>query len=438
MGMDYAGLNSGLGRGLLIGQQLMRTKQQDDRQATLDAESRQDRVEERGMRRADRAYQEEERTYAKAKRSKTDAREAAQERLNILRALGTDEHGQPKALDENDIAVLGRIIQSDEEIQKEFVSGNPDAVGFAGFRPGEGKYHGKVVPMLQMREGYGYGSEEDGSFSPQPYAPLTKDRKRDGEVTALTPEEIRDNLINLAIERGAKFDYYPVTKAKDQKTVEIGAGNGMKTQAVLNPDGTVTPIGKPYAQFDPDGGRRGGAGGELPAEAKLIDYYIAKHNMTPEAARKEAKRAKDNPRKWAGDHYNALVKLEAERLLEDGETRRTPAELQAQALADAEFFFGGDESPKAATPAGGGMAFAPSLATRPPYQGPVRAGMAGGGMARNPNIEEAQVISETPRRAAPSKGVKAEMSGDKVTFGGKQYQAVNGIVVIDGKKYRVQ
>lgn len=431
MGMDYAGLNSGVGRGLLIGQQLMRTKQQDDRQARLDAENRQIREEERGMRVADRAYQEEERTYAKKKRGKAEAKEAAQERLNALRALGTDQFGQPKPLDDNDVAVLGRIIQSDEEIQKEFVSGNPDAVGFAGFRPGEGKYHGKVVPMLQMREGYGYGSEEDGSFSPQPYAPLTKDRKRDGEVTALTPEEIRENLINLAIERGAKFDYYPPAKSKDQKVVEIGAGNGMMTQAVLNADGTTTPVGKPYPKFDPQ--RGSGSGGELPAEAKLIDYYIARHNMSPEAARKEAKRAKDNPRKWAGDHYNALVKLEAEKYLGEGETRRTAAELQAQALADAEFFFGGEETPT--TPAASGMAFAPSLASRPPYQGPVRAGMS----PRNPTIEEAQVVSETPRRAAPVKGgVKAEMAGDKVTFGGKQYQAVNGIVVIDGKKYRVQ
>ena len=35
------------------------------------------------------------------------------------------------------------------------------------------------------------------------------------------------------------------------KTVEMGVGNGMKQRAILNPDGTTTPIGQPYSAFAP-------------------------------------------------------------------------------------------------------------------------------------------------------------------------------------------
>lgn len=94
---------------------------------------------------------------------------------------------------------------------------------------------------------------------------------------------------------------------------------------------------------------RGEGRTKLPAEAQLIEYYIDK-GMPFERAKEEAKRAKDNPRKWAADHYNALVKAEAERLMDEGEARRTPAELRKLADEDAEYFFGRESDP-----GGGGM-----------------------------------------------------------------------------------
>jgi hypothetical protein len=158
--------------------------------------------------------------------------------------------------------------------------------------------------------------------------------------------------------------------------------------------------------------------------------------MSKESARAEAKRAKDDPRKWAADHYTDLLKAD----IESATMKRTPPTdpeiLKEKALTDAAYFFGesGNKEPAPAAPALSGMAFAPSLQTRPAYQGPVRSGMRG-----NPNIEEAQVVSETPRKTTTVKGgVKAEMAGDKVTMNGKQYTVVNGIVTIAGKKYKVQ
>jgi len=203
------------------------------------------------------------------------------------------------------------------------------------------------------------------------------------------------------------------TKTETPKTVEIGAGNGMKTQAVLNADGTTTPIGKPYAQFDPQR-NSGGAGGGLPAEAKLIDYYITQHGMSKDAAREEAKRAKDSPRKWAGDHYKALIKLESERLLEEGEVRRSPAELQQQALEDARYFFG--EAEKSPAPPLSGMAFAPSLNSRPDYPGgPVPVG-------------------SPPGKAQPTaKAAPLPPSGFKPT--GKMIKGKPAYVSADGKKF---
>lgn len=162
-----------------------------------------------------------------------------------------------------------------------------------------------------------------------------------------------------------------------------------------------------------------GGGGELPAEAKLINYYMQVHGMTAAQARGEAKRAKDNPNKWTADHFANLLKLENERFLQEGEQRRTADQLRKQALDDAKFFFGATDDPAT-----------DQVHTQP---GRIPQGQPGMGMAPPPGIQPGRNAQPPSKQGA----MQAQSDGKTVTVNGKSYQISNGIVVIDGKKYRV-
>lgn len=86
----------------------------------------------------------------------------------------------------------------------------------------------------------------------------------------------------------------------------------------------------------------GGSSGGLPAEARLIEYYKKFHGMSNEEARKEAKRAKDNPNLWAAKHYQALLKADQDRVAMEGGDPTPVEQIRQQALEEAKFFFGDD------------------------------------------------------------------------------------------------
>jgi hypothetical protein len=402
MAMDYQAANQGLLRGMVVGQGMMRQHQQDQRQAgmdarsmvreeTLTAENQKRYDEEKAYRDETRALGREDRSTAQADKAKKLSLEETQRRAAAF-ALRLQD---PKL----DAPTLSTILRHDPEHQA-FFDDDGSGKSFAGLRQiADGPNKGKYAMDLKMA---------DGSIRP-----LSETRGTDDAVVLWDDAGLKRLAMANYARAGADPKLFDPKKVEDRKTVEIGAGNGMKTQAVLNADGTTTPIGKPYAQFDPQR-NSGGAGGGLPAEAKLIDYYITQHGMSKDAAREEAKRAKDSPRKWAGDHYKALIKLESERLLEEGEVRRSPAELQQQALEDARYFFG--EAEKSPAPPLSGMAFAPSLNSRPDYPGgPVPVG-------------------SPPGKAQPTaKAAPLPPSGFKPT--GKMIKGKPAYVSADGKKF---
>ncbi len=97
-------------------------------------------------------------------------------------------------------------------------------------------------------------------------------------------------------------------------------------------------------------------GGDLPAEAKLIEYYVAK-GMSFEAAQRAAKRSKENPNTFAAELYKDLLKADSDRVALEGGEPRSRQELMDEARRAADYFFGNNGGGREAeSPAGMAMA----------------------------------------------------------------------------------
>jgi hypothetical protein len=163
-----------------------------------------------------------------------------------------------------------------------------------------------------------------------------------------------------------------------------------------------------------------GKASDLPAEARFIDYLMTKHGLAPEKAREEAKRAKENPRVWAANHYANLLTAENERLLLDGESRRSPEELKKQAEEEAKFFFGQQQAESTPPPAAGGMTM--PGAVRQIYVVPTTQRAQATAQALNPGMAAQPAPTAVkpqppgkPIDKATAQAILQEAKGDKAT-----------------------
>lgn len=97
------------------------------------------------------------------------------------------------------------------------------------------------------------------------------------------------------------------------------------------------------------------SGGELPSEARLIEYYKSVHGMNNEQARNEVNRAASNPDKFRADTFRFYLKQEQDKAALDPEYQQLSREdLWKQVDLDTQSAFGKQ------SPAGQGMQAAPA------------------------------------------------------------------------------